>query len=78
MKLILDFETSGQIKFTTSNDNIHSYILTWKDDEETFSLWYDENTFVWEKKYENVETAVANVTASLVEAMKDLKYVQNK
>ncbi len=70
MKLILDFETSNQVKFTTSDDNIHSYILGWKDDEETFSLWYDENTFVWEKKYDDVGTAVANVTASLVEAMK--------
>ncbi len=70
MKLILDFETPNQIKFTTSDDNIHSYILTWKDDEENFSLWYDIDTFVWEKKYENVGTAVANLAASLVEAMK--------
>jgi len=68
MKLILDFEIPDQVKFTTSDDDIHSYILVRKD--KLYSLWYDENTFVWEKEYPNAGTAVANVTASLVEAMK--------
>ena len=70
MKLILDFEIPYQIKFTTSDDNVHCYILAWKDDEKSFSLWYDVDTFVWEKEYETIGHAVASLTGSLVEAMK--------
>jgi hypothetical protein len=75
MKLILDFEEINTIKFSTDDDTENSYALCWRPDiDKNYSLWFN-GCFVWEKIFENTETAVASVVGSLVGAMKKLVFV---
>lgn len=72
MKLILDFQNNNTINFTTDDDPENNfYCLGWRGDG-MYSLWYNKQ-FVWEKHYPDTGTAVANVTAALVEAMKKVE-----
>ena len=73
MKLILDFDNPYEMKITSTDDPNHWYKLGWLKDEFKCSLWYDDNVFVWEKEYTNLDYIIANVVANILDKMKHLQ-----
>jgi hypothetical protein len=75
MKLTLDFDEPKSMKISASDDDLHSYRLVWKDDN-MCSLWYDDNIFVWEKKYFDLSFVIGELLASMLNEMKSMKIVE--
>ena len=75
MKLTLDFDEPRTMKISASDDGVLSYRLVWKKDN-TCSLWYDDNTFVWERKYFDLSFAIGELLASMLNEMKSMETIK--
>lgn len=67
MKLILDFNNDNTLSITSDDDPDNFYFMKW--DACRYQLWYNEQ-FVWERDFASTGHAVANVTGTLINAMR--------